>query len=407
MSAKRKLNYDDSYLKKIKYEIGFNENTSVPILPREIYGVILGKLPLGEFARAARACKYFNNVFRSAVVNLDTVPESSFPNCLTRSAVYVRIGTRDIAGIAKEVSQRSPLITTLDATESIITDEDLAVLSERCHEIRNISLDSCLCITAECIRHISLGFPNLEKLDLSRCQLNDTDEGLKYLANACPGLASLKLHQHYFVTNLGLSYIPRGHPSLTNIDLSKCYQITDTGLQFLSHSLTNNTSWNYKVFSGEGLQSLSEGCHSLTKINLTDCSQITDEGLRFLSKGCPSLTNIMLRDCTGVTDEGLRALSNGCPSLTNIYLSWCRAITDKGLQFLSKGCPSLTNIMLRDLPEITDEGLRALSKGCPSLTNIILRDLPEITDEGLRALSEGCPSLTNIDLSWCNKITEV
>ena len=150
-------------------------------------------------------------------------------------------------------------------------------------DLRGYSGDHGGHVTDTGLATIAHGFPELQQLDLSHCQV--TDDGLALLRNL--PLESLRLRGCKTVTDTGLATIAHGFPELQQLDLSHC-QVTDDGLAVLRNL-------------------------PLKSLRLRGCQTVTDTSIATLAAGCPELTKLDVTDCDlyGVTYKDLLSLLLG------------------------------------------------------------------------------------------------
>ena len=248
-------------------------------------------------------------------------------------------------------------------------------------KIKNLSLNENYRLNNNGLKNI-LGLTNLERLDLSYCDI--TDNGLINLT----GLINLKylFLRGCKISNVGLIYLNH----LTNLlflDLSCIENISALGLEQLN-GLTNLNSlhlWNCTSINNDGLQHIT-GLPNLTQLDLRR-TQISDTGLANLKK-LTDLTHLNLSE-TQISDAGLEHIK-GLTNLTELRLSYT-GISDAGLAHL-KNLHKLTNLDLDHCKKISNMCVAHL-KELPNLTIISLYHCNLITDEGLANIEEAMPNL--------------
>lgn len=182
--------------------------------------------------------------------------------------------------------------------------------------LQELNLNYCK-IQKDAIKYLKFPY-NLQKLDLSWCDLSGKELNLTYCSN------------------------------LQKLDLRKCKNMTEFGsLKFLTNLRSLNLAdCNITNNNFEDLKSLSK----LQKLDLSMCKNITDEGFKHL-KIFLSLKKLNL---SGTQIKELKPLKF-LNALEKLYLIGCQ-ITDACLEHLK----SITNLQELDLSHcenITDEGL--------------------------------------------------
>ena len=283
-------------------------------------------------------------------------------------------------------------LTSLDLSDTKITNEGLEALAKHCKNLTSLNLGSCRQITDKGLKALAENCSNLTSLDLYHTKINDV--GLKAVAPYLGNLTSLRLDDTK-ITDKGLKALAPYLGNLTSLNLNWYGALSQNLEMFLGHTGNRITD--------DGLEALAPHLGNLISLSLRGCYRITNKGLKALAKNCKNLTSLSLRGCYRVTIEGLRSLEPHLRKLTSLDLSYTK-ITDEGIKALAPYLGSLTSLELSET-KITDEGLKALAPSLRKLTCLNL-GATDITDEGLAALAENYKNLTSLDLSWCIKITD-
>lgn len=294
-------------------------------------------------------------------------------------------------------------------------------------------------------------FPNLTKLDLSRCEIHDlahvaqvptlkeiklnscpiTDQGLEHLTQL--GLELLDVSNCRMITSTGLVHISK-IASLTELDLGYC--VGASGFECLL-SLRNLKKLVLEVCSvGDLVCAILAQFPAIEELNLTDTA-VTEEGLEHLSKlplktlivqGCsvgdsslkhvpPTVTHLDLF-MTEITDAGIKEL-HFLPDLETLDVACCQ-VTDQGVFYLTKftklhtlqlyetqitdACAEIlaSMVSLQKLylgkTKVSDKSLSTLAK-LVNLTTLALAHC-DVTDRGLAHL-ENLNNLRSIDVEDC------
>ena len=136
---------------------------------------------------------------------------------------------------------------------------------------------------------------------------------------------------------------------LMAIDLGRCcMNITDDGLVAFDSGCSNVSTAN--LLDGDDI------CH-LERICLVDCTNITDIGVSAIA---PLLNTIKLIGCSLVSDIGVSAIGNNRPLLNIMNLAGCSLVSDIGVSAIGYNCPPLKTIDLSCSDIITDIGVSAI-----------------------------------------------
>jgi beta-lactamase regulating signal transducer with metallopeptidase domain/Leucine-rich repeat (LRR) protein/tetratricopeptide (TPR) repeat protein len=324
--------------------------------------------------------------------------------------VNLRNGTDADLAALKDVQQ----ITTLDLSDSDVTDAGLARLEEMTG-LKQLDLNRCANITDAGLTHLK-PLKNLRRLSLFGDHI--TDAGLANLKDLVD-LQTLQLFGSDQITDHGLANIA-AMKHLKDLNLSGS-QITDSGLTSLD-DLKLQGLWldDCNGITDAGMPCLAK-MTSLRRLGL-DRTQLTDAGLKQLSS-LKDLDTLSL-DGTRITDAGLANLKD-MRRMAVLGLWSCKRITDAGLANL-QGMNSLITVYLDDT-NVTDAGLENL-KGLHRLAYLglgqtqigdagiaNLKDLDtlemlriektRVTDAGLTNL-KGMRRLRSLGLSNCTRITD-
>ncbi|KAJ8480084.1 hypothetical protein OPV22_023811 [Ensete ventricosum] len=247
----------------------------------------------------------------------ENVIQDAFTSCNTN---HLRLVQLDLSGrcmpdyVLQTVLAKSrysfPSLVTLSLKGAYrLTDNVLSVLASSAPSLKSINLDSasigdygtsrsalscrelivadCQKLTTKSVRAIGANCPNLRLLDLQRLnQLNDL--ALKYLANGCTSMTTLKLRQNLFSDEAIAAFLEASGGSLIEL------------------SLNNISKVEYQTAIA-----VAYGCHSnLQNLDLSFCRQLTDEALGFIVDNCSCLNILKLFGCTQVTEQFLKGHSN-------------------------------------------------------------------------------------------------
>ena len=226
---------------------------------------------------------------------------------------------------------------------------------------------------------LGLNVSSLRDVSFSNCDVGDAE--VRNLANDCPNLSKICLHNCVRVTNGSIIALSKSCLHLIAIDIGKCVQITDIGLEAFATNCSNVRTSN--LLNGVDI------CH-LRRISLHACSNITDIGVSAVARNFHLLNNIDISDCGRITDRGVSAIADNCPELHTINVSCCYRITDIGVSAIAHNCPYLSSIRMRSTEFLDGYNQRAV-----------------FTDLGALSIASNCPLLSSFNLSCCYDISNI
>ncbi|URE48866.1 transcription initiation factor [Musa troglodytarum] len=194
-----------------------------------------------------------------------------------------------------DVMQILPALETMEHLEvlsvagaSTVCDTFISRLMHACgYNMRELIVADCQKLTTKSVRAIGANCPNLCLLDLQRLnQLNDL--ALKYLANGCRSMTTLKLRQNLFSDEAIAAFLEASGGSLIELSLNSIAKVEHQTAIAVAYA-----------------------CHSnLQNLDLSFCRQLTDEALGFIVDNCSRLSILKLFGCSQVTEQFLEGHSN-------------------------------------------------------------------------------------------------
>ncbi len=158
-------------------------------------------------------------------------------------------------------------IQHLDLAGSDITDSDLEFLASQNHKIQTLNLRECRYITKQGMKFVVAGGIHNLKLSIwDDYEYSMPQKILKLLAN----IQSLDLYWSG-ITDSGLQYLAEACPTILKINLHNCGEFTESGFMYFV-----------------------EKCTNIQHINIYRCHQVTISGLKCLVKNCPNIKQIVL-----------------------------------------------------------------------------------------------------------------
>ena len=254
-------------------------------------------------------------------------------------------------------------------------------------QLKDLTLQECHEITEEGYAEIA-HLTSLQRLDLSGCGGNLTDECVVYLR----GLIEMKILNlnHCNVSDVGLKYL--SHLPLEELYL-RC-EITDDGLKHVGKMGSLRVLELSGNLQGPGfihIQKLGE-----LRMLHVHSYWLEDIALEHIAE-LPTLEELHVTNNHRITSDGIEKL-NQLLTLKRLNLGHCIQLKDDGVEELVK-LVGLEILNLESCSEITDVALDSISQ-LSKLRALNLRNCSKITDKGLYALSV-LPELRTIGLSGC------
>ena len=224
--------------------------------------------------------------------------------------------------------------------------------------------------------------PNLQTLNLSACELDDSVFGCLHDTSVTLGalrvFSQLRRLYLWAVSDLSNSTMHNlyGHvPLLEVLDLRMCGDI-DGG-------------YGYGPGDLEGICLLASSCPLLSDLRLKGLTRVDDGALEKLSMFCPLLT---LLDLSGsrCTVAGITALASACPALESLHLAGCKHVGNAGVASLAAGCPALRTLNLQGCSMVGDAAAHALAARCPLLHTVSFQCCATLSDSGFMEICRRC-----------------
>ncbi|KAJ8888135.1 hypothetical protein PR048_007622 [Dryococelus australis] len=243
------------------------------VLDRDCLLPVFQKLTAAELAKCAQVCRTW------ARISVD-------PSLWRRMDLsHKTITALHLAGIVR----RQPDTLILDW--SSMTNRQLSWLGGRLPQLRELSLQGCLCSSVSALKTCTC--PPLSSLDLSFISgLNDASlrEILSPPPDSRPGLVDSKSRLRSLrtlklagcdISDVSLRYVTQHLPLLSVLDVSSCCRITDAGVAQLATPPASTIE-------------------TLQILDLSSCRLLTDASLEHLAR-CDALTRLDLRHTPNVT----------------------------------------------------------------------------------------------------------
>ncbi|KAF9351749.1 hypothetical protein BGX26_010276 [Mortierella sp. AD094] len=179
------------------------------------------------------------------------------------------------------------------------------------------------------LANVSMVHLGLENLDLSQCT-DIREPTLKSLTVFFPNLVSLTLSRTSGVTDAAVALIVDKCQYLETINLSYCRLVTDLGLLSVAKFCRRNLrvlhlTGNLKI-SDVSLIAVAKYCPQIKKLYLSECSQITDAAVEWIAQSCSStsMNELELHRCDRIMFglPLLNLLANKCKVLQRLTLTY-------------------------------------------------------------------------------------
>lgn len=243
-----------------------------------------------------------------------------------------------------------------------------------------LSLRSCMRLTDQGVAFVCDSCPALASLDLSFCELVG-DESMRALSHACKGLHTLDLTGCRQVSDEGCQHIAR-LPALASLSLELCNRITDMGVQAVVRSagarLQMLNLGDVRQMTNISVQLVGDHCPSLISLSIAGNSQAMDMDIGDVCKKAHLLQNLNLRACRRLTDGCLKPIASllkrqhvkGIPPLRSLDLGGCSRITEDAFCVVLPLCSSLTSLDLRGCKQLTGRTKELIAKYCPEMQDL-------------------------------------
>eukprot|EP00039_Didymoeca_costata_P030884 m.31924 g.31924 ORF g.31924 m.31924 type:complete len:668 (+) comp8361_c0_seq1:163-2166(+) len=360
-----------------------NADCPIVLLPDDLLLNIFEQMSLTELARISTVCRRFfwvTNTIMRRWKDLDMQPHFNIVNdnflfynfpkfkmleklslswCGSQSAASLQRPKQSkpferpmqMAAGANEtpLEPESPPLEKTD--ELALTPQTFMSSLNHLGKLRVLRLSCCQFVTADIVQHIAEVLPNLEEIDLSRC--DRASEGIHYLA----GLTNLRRLNIYHI------------PTVCNlVEVFKC-------------------------------------CTKLEHVNVGRAlsKQAPSPVLIALAENCPNLQSVDAWHAQEVFDTVIQAFSK-CKHLKELDLGWCQGYHSETLVEMIKSCTKLEKLFLTAARIMDNRILDALATYSPNLKQFDCLS-GKNTAEGTENLLKKCQKLELLDVSFCSLIS--
>eukprot|EP00253_Pinus_taeda_P016964 PITA_16964 len=205
-------------------------------------------------------------------------------------------------------------------------------------------------------------FTALHSVSLSGCTeipdsaltvFQSADSGIAVISERCPELRSViisfcrNIQGEGFEKNLSLQCLEAESCCLTDAGLSKT--VKGGSLQFLNLShLHNSIAIGLRGFGCIGM-----ACTNLQFLYMRMCRTLENLAVIEISKGCPLLKEWNLAVCQEVSVAGWQGVAQNCRNLEILHVNRCRHFCNTSMHSIKNGCPKLSSLYLHGCPNLT------------------------------------------------------
>ncbi|KAF9974079.1 SCF ubiquitin ligase complex subunit [Actinomortierella ambigua] len=380
-------------------------------LPAELILCIFRFLTSPQDLRAAiLVCKRWCNCGVDLLWSRPALTNLSITNRLIWT-LMLPSGSRSIA--AKDDDNNSNGDSSLSAAVamSLTTTTKIATTFPYATYIRRLNLNF---VTSEVTDTILMAFANcrrLERLIMPGCK-KTTEEGLRTLLQACPGLYSLDLSEIPHVSDTLVKFIAEHCSQLHTLYLAGCTTITDTAIVALAKRcsrLKRIKLSQCSLLTDQAVLALTQECRQLIEIDIAQCNLMTNKAIQAIWDALPQVRDLNATQVPNMTDQAFMSIVpqvNRYEQLRVLNLTSCSLITDQTLHRILPAAPRIRNLVLAKCDRITDYGAGAIKILGKHLHYLHLGHCSKITDRLITSLTQHCTRIRYLDLACCSKLTD-
>ena len=209
-----------------------------------------------------------------------------------------------------------------------------------CHQLKDITIESCKLVEQCAFSSLFDSFPRLESLRIGGTEMNpyNFDAILAACKRSTSQMKRVVLVEHTLVTGAGLSKLTQFAPCLRTLRVDcTASNLTDTNIADMSRC-----------------------CAQLIELSLTQSTLLTCAALVAIAHQLPMLQNLDVAHSKRIGDSGVIAVANCCVHIKELNLSNCEAVTDLSVREIWTKCTLLEELNLFGCRKVTDAGFPAL-----------------------------------------------
>ncbi|CAI9736100.1 F-box/LRR-repeat LRR-repeat 17-like [Octopus vulgaris] len=242
-----------------------------------------------------------------------------------------------------------------------LPDSTIQLIAENQHDLEQLYLDDCFCVTNPTIVKIFHNCPRITHLSFG-WHLNA--ETVDTMANYCTRLKLINLSHCDAVDSL--ARMLQNCKQLENVNLSDC-PLTDSHLVNLCH-LPNlkHVYLNSVNMSSTTAKEVAKHCLKLQTLSLCFNDCVDDDCITAVVQNARNLRILKCIRCN-ITDKALIAIAKHSSKLEQLDVSFCSNITNKGVNFVSENCTQLYFLGLFSCEKVESTFLFQLQKDYPHI----------------------------------------
>lgn len=223
----------------------------------------------------------------------------------------------------KLIAQGCSHLQTLVAPETSVTEEGLIFFFQRCHDLRQVVLNS------------NISFRR----------------SLEVLCASCPHLTHIDISKAYKLSPTSFHAIVAAYPYLHTLKIISNHVTQGSG-QLIAASCKQLRVFHCSRLRTRdiGLEAIWEANRHLSDVDISFNRVVTNSDILHLVQCCPSIEILNIRMCNNISDSALMAIAQHCHLLTSIDLEFCLKITYKGVIAIVQRCSNLSPKVKRQLP---------------------------------------------------------
>ncbi|KAL3813640.1 hypothetical protein ACJIZ3_014908 [Penstemon smallii] len=386
-------------------------------IPDECLAIIFQTLSSGDRKRCSLVCRRWLAVEGQSrhrlSLNASTEIAAHLPSIFTRFDSITKLALR------------------CDRKSVSINDDELTLISLRCHNLTRLKLRGCREISDLGMLALAKNCKSLRKFSCGSCMFGA--KGMNALLNNCSTLEELSVKRLRGI-NDGFAAEPIGPgivtTSLKSITLKELYN----GQCFGPLIIGSKNLKSLKILRCLGdwdrlLEEMTRRKSCLTEIHL-ERLQVSDLGLMAISK-CSDLEIFHLVKAPDCSNDGISAIADNCKLLRKVHIDGWRTnrIGDEALisiakssvnlvelvligvnpssvslMALSANCQKLERLALCGSETIGDPEIMCIAAKCTALKKLCIKSC-RLTDSGIEAFALGCPNLVKIKVKKCRGVT--
>ena len=299
-----------------------------------------------------------------------------------------------------------------------LTDKGVTYFAENCCHLEFLSLDSCTLLTGTGVAAFGVFCTKLQYLNVNSIE-NLSDQSFIRVVSKNPNLECLHLDFTEHITDASVVSIAKSCVKLRELHLFLCFGVSDVGLSALAKSC--NDLQYIGLFGSDGVTdvgswSIANGCRHLNHLEISANRYITDESLMCVAQCLPQVKHLRFRQCSRITHKGVLTVLENCTKLVTFLIQECQSIgrgmdprvddSILAIEDVIKPTSSLLMLNLSMCQHLSDHCLWLISLMSPSLCELDVSMCSLLTDTAVLGIAQHCPKLVSLKLHWCVLLTD-